>query len=176
MASFTTGNGAMTLHNGMRMIALIVTALLLTACGFHLRGQAGMPFNTLYLDAANPGTPFIADLRRSLEINNVKLVSTAEQADVVLNIVSEIPDKQILTLSGTGRVNEFQLSYRVSLRAYDLKLRDWIPAEEIALRRDYLYDDTKILAKEAEEALLYQSMRSDMVQQIVRRLSHAKPQ
>jgi len=155
---------------------LLLTTLLLTACGFHLRGQAGMPFDALYLDAANPGTPFITDLRRNLEANKVKLVNTAEQADVVLNIVSEIPEKQILTLGGSGRVNEFQLRYRVSLRAYDLEGQDWIPAEEIMLRRDYIYDDTKILAKEAEETLLYQSMRSDMVQQIVRRLSRAKPQ
>ena len=155
---------------------LLLTTLLLTACGFHLRGQAGMPFDALYLDAANPGTPFITDLRRNLEANKVKLVNTAEQADVVLNIVSEIPEKQILTLGGSGRVNEFQLRYRVSLRAYDLGGQDWIPAEEIMLRRDYIYDDTKILAKEAEETLLYQSMRSDMVQQIMRRLSRAKPQ
>lgn len=157
-------------------ILLLLTVLLLTACGFHLRGQAGMPFSTLYLDAASSGTPFIADLRRNLEANKVKLVSTAEQADVVLNIVSEIPEKQILTLGGSGRVNEFQLRYRVSLRAYDLKGQDWIPAEEVMLRRDHVYDDTKVLAKEAEETLLYQSMRSDMVQQIVRRLSRAKPQ
>jgi LPS-assembly lipoprotein len=155
---------------------LLLTVLLLTACGFHLRGAAGMPFDTLYLDAANPGTPFVAELRRNLEANKVKLVSTAEQADVVLNIVLELPEKQILTLGGSGRVNEFQLRYRVSLRAYDLKGQDWIPAEEMMLRRDYIYDDAKILAKEAEEALLYQSMRSDMVQQIVRRLSRAKPQ
>ena len=160
----------------LRMTTLFLTVLILTACGFHLRGQAGMPFGTLYLDAANPGTPFIAELRRNLEANKVKLVSTAEEADVVLNIVFEIPEKQILTLGGSGRVNEFQLRYRVSLRAYDLKQQDWIPAEEIMLRRDYVYDDTQILAKEAEEALLYQSMRSDMVQQIVRRLSRAKPQ
>jgi len=157
-------------------IFMLLTALLLTACGFHLRGHAGMPFDTLYLDAANPRTAFIADLRHNLEANKVKLVDTAEQADVVLNIVSEIPEKQILSLGGSGRVNEFQLLYRVSLRAYDLKQHDWVPAEEIVLRRDYVYDDTKILAKEAEEALLYQSMRSDMVQQIVRRLSRAKPQ
>jgi len=155
---------------------LLLTVLLLTACGFHLRGQAGMPFGKLYLDAANPDTPFIADLRRNLETSKVTLVNTAEQADVVLNIVSEIPEKQILTLGGSGRVNEFQLRYRVSLRAYDLKGQDWIPAEEMVLRRDYVYDDTKVLAKEAEEVLLYQNMRSDMVQQIVRRLSHAKPQ
>ncbi len=154
---------------------LLLTVLLLTACGFHLRGQAGMPFDTLYLDAANPNTAFIADLRRNLEANNVKLVNSAELAEVVLNIVSEVPEKQILTLGGSGRVNEFQLRYRVSLRAYGLK-QVWIPAEEIVLRRDYLYDDAKILAKEAEEALLYRSMRSDMVQQVVRRLSRAKPQ
>jgi LPS-assembly lipoprotein len=46
----------------------------------------------------------------------------------------------------------------------------------MALRRDYSYDDTEILAKESEETLLYQSMRSEMVQQIVRQLSRAKPQ
>lgn len=164
------------MRSRLLMTALLMTSLLLTACGFHLRGRADMPFSTLYLDAANSGTPFIADLRHKLESNKVKLVDTADQADVVLNIASEILDKQILTLGGSGRVNEFRLSFRVSLRAYDLKQQDWIPAEEFALRRDYSFDDTKILAKEAEENLLYQSMRSDMVQQIVRRLSKAKPQ
>ncbi len=156
--------------------ALLLATLLLGACGFHLRGQAGMPFNTLYLDTVNSKTPFISELRRSLEASKVKLAPTAEQADVVLKVVFEKYDKQILTLSGSGRVTEFRLIYSVSLRAYDHKQQDWIPAEEMALRRDYSYDDTKVLAKEAEETLLYQSMRSEMVQQIMRRLSHAKPQ
>ncbi len=157
-------------------IFIFSLSLLLAACGFHLRGQAGMPFTSLYVEAANPNTAFIQDLKRNLEFNKVELASKPEQADVILNIVSELPEKQILTLGGTGRVNEFQLRYRVSLRAYDLKQQDWIAAEEIVLYRDYTYDDTQILAKEAEEALLYQSMRSDMVQQIIRRLSRAKPQ
>ena len=156
--------------------ALLLATLLLGACGFHLRGQAGMPFNTLYLDTVNSKTPFISELRRSLEASKVKLAPTAEQADVVLKVVFENSNKQILTLSGSGRVTEFRLIYSVSLRAYDHKQQDWIPAEEMALRRDYSYDDTKVLAKEAEETLLYQSMRSEMVQQIMRRLSHAKPQ
>jgi LPS-assembly lipoprotein len=155
---------------------LLLTAFLLTACGYHLRGQAGMPFDKLYIESANPGSPFIRELRRDLEDNKVKLVNTALQADVVLHIVAEIPDKQILTLGSDGRVNEFRLSYRISLRAYDLKQQDWIPADEISMRRDFSYDDTKILAKEAEETLLFQSMRTEMVQLIVRRLSRAKPQ
>jgi LPS-assembly lipoprotein len=159
-----------------QLLALLFAAVLLAGCGFHLRGQAALPFNSLYLDAANPNSPFAKELRRNLESNKVKLVSTAEQADVVLNIVFDTPDKQILSLSGSGRVNEFQLFYRVSLRAYDLKQQDWIPAEEFVMRRNYYYDDKNVPAMEAQETLLYQSMRTDMVQQIVRRLSRAKPQ
>lgn len=159
-----------------QLLTLLFTAVLLAGCSFHLRGQAGMPFDTLYLDAANPNTPFIKELRRNLEANKVKLVNTSGEADVVLNIVSETSDKQILSLSGSGRVNEFQLFYRVSVRAYDLKQQDWIPSEEIVLHRDFPYDDSNVLAMEAEETLLYQSIRSDMVQQIVRRLGRAKPQ
>ena len=158
-----------------QLFILLLTTLLLGACGFHLRGQTEMPFNSLYLDTVNSKTPFVTELRRSLEAHKVKLAPTAEQADVVLKIVFENSDKQILTLSGSGRVTEFRLIYVVSLRAYDHKQQDWIPAEEMALRRDYFYDDNEVLAKEAEESLLYQSMHTEMVQQIMLRLSHAKP-
>jgi LPS-assembly lipoprotein len=156
-------------------ILALAMSLSLAACGFHLRGDAKLPFTKIYIEAANPASPLISELRSNLELNHVQLVSKPEQADVVLNIAFDLAEKQILTLGGSGRVNEFQLRYRVSMRAYDLQQREWMPADELLLMRDYSYDDTKILAKEAEEALLYQSMRSDMVQQIMRRLSHAKP-
>lgn len=159
----------------IRLLFLLTAAVLLSGCSFHLRGQEGMQFETLYLDAANPGTPFIKELRRSLAANNVKLLDSPKQADVVLNIVSEMPDKQILTLDASGRVNEFKLYYRVSLNAYDSQHNDLIPADRIEMRRDFPYDNNHVLAMEAEEALLYQSMRTDMVQQIVRRLSRIKP-
>jgi outer membrane lipopolysaccharide assembly protein LptE/RlpB len=42
------------------------------------------------------------------------------------------------------------------------------------LTRDFIYDNSQILAMTSEEEMLNQSMRSDMVQQIVRRLSHAR--
>jgi len=157
----------------MQLPFIAALALLLSACGFHLRGDAKMPFTTLYIEAA--GSPLVSELRDNLQASHIQLVNKADQADVVLNIAYDLPEKQILTLGGSGRVSEFQLRYRVSLRAYDLQQRIWLPAEELQMHRDYAYDDTKILAKEAEEALLYQSMRSDMVQQIMRRLSRAKP-
>lgn len=154
---------------------LLLTILFLTACGFHLRGQTAMPFDSLYISAANPNTSFVTDLRLRLETNRVKLADDPDHADVTLNIVFESTDKKILSLGGGGRVNEYRLIYRVSLRAFDQKQQDWIPSEEMEMHRDYSYDDAKVLAKEAEETLLYQSMRSEMAQQIIRRLSRAKP-
>ncbi len=158
---------------------LLLVALTLAACGFHLRGSkvsdVTFAFKSLYLKV--PGeTPFVVDLRRALTENKVTLTSSPDQAEVVLEVVSEQPTKQILSLSGRGRVQEYQLFYRVSLRAYDTKQNDWLPAEEIALSRIMPYDDTQVLAKEQEEALLYKDMRTDAVAQTMRRLTRAKPQ
>ena len=158
---------------------LLLMALTLAACGFHLRGSnlkdVQFAFKSLYLKA--PGeTPFVVDLRRVLKSNNIELLPVADKADLVLEVVSEQTTKQILSLSGAGRVKEYQLFYRVSLRAYDNQQNDWLPAEEISLSRILPYDDEQVLAKEQEEAALYKDMRVDAVSQAVRRLIRAKPQ
>jgi LPS-assembly lipoprotein len=164
--------------NATRLLLLAAT-LSLAACGFHLRGSdlKGMQFAFKSLYLKKPGeTPFVADLRRALTASKVSLTDTADQAELVLEVVSEQTAKQILSLSGSGRVKEYQLFYRVSLRAYDSKQNDWLSAEEILLSRILPYDDEQVLAKEQEEALLYKDMRTDAVAQTVRRLSRAKPQ
>jgi len=158
---------------------MILLALSLSACNFHMRGHnmqgSSFPFSSVYLKSPGP-SPFVSDLHDSLELYKIQLTATAAEADLTLEIVSEASSKQILALSGAGQVREFQLSYRVSLRAYDKQMQDWLPADEISLQRSLTYDDAQILAKEQEEALLYRDMRSDAVQQVMRRLSRAKPQ
>jgi LPS-assembly lipoprotein len=159
-----------------QIFAWLITVTLLAGCGFQLRGHADMPFKSIYLDTPNPKSLLVSELWRDLESSKVLLADSAEHADVVLNIISENPDKQILTLSSSGRVTEFRLIFRVSLRAYDHQKQDWIPAEVMELHRDFSYDDSLVLPKESEESMLSNSMRVEMADQIVRRLSRAKPQ
>lgn len=164
--------------NATRFLLLAAT-LSLTACGFHLRGSnlkdVTFAFKSLYLKA--PGeTQFVTDLRHALTSSKVALTTTSDDAELVLEVVSEQTTKQILSLSGSGRVQEYQLIYRISLRAYDNKQTDWLPADEIMLSRILTYDETQVLAKEQEEAMLYKDMRNDAVAQAMRRLSRAKPQ
>jgi LPS-assembly lipoprotein len=101
-------------------------------------------------------------------------VPFADDAEAVLKILGETQEKHILSLSSGGRVREFELRYRVAYRLTDKNSVDLAPPGEITLRRDMTYDDTLVLAKESEEALLYRDMKADAVQQMLRRLSVAQ--
>jgi LPS-assembly lipoprotein len=46
---------------------------------------------------------------------------------------------------------------------------------EIVQQRDISFNESAVLAKEAEEVLLYRDMQSDIVQQLLRRLAAVRP-
>lgn len=162
----------------MRAVLLVAATLLLSACGFHLRGHElqgkEYAFHSLYLKTTSE-TPFTTELRANLALNKIELASSPAQADLTLEVVAENTSRQIMALSGAGQIREFQLRYSVSLRAYDSQQNDWLNADEIMLQRSMTFTDAQILAKEQEEAMIMQDMRIDAVQQVLRRLSRAKP-
>ena len=146
--------------------------LLVAACGFQLRGTADVPFSNVYV----PGTTGIAlDLRRNIQAGtNARIVDDPKQADAVMQFTLESREKEILSLTGTGKVREYRLRYRVGFRVHDGKGGDYVPQNTLEITRDISFNDTEVLAKEAEEQLLYRDMQNDMVQQIMRRLSAAQ--
>lgn len=177
-AAARRGDGRFSLLSSLSSLlspaAAALLCLALAACGFQLRGTAPLPFTSLYVQA--PVTsPLAAQLKRAVRATSGTRVAEApEEAQVILQIMSELHEKQILSLSGGGRVSEYQLRYRVAFRLTDAKNREHIPASEIVLKRDYSFNDEQALAKEHEENLLYRDMRSDAVQQLVRRLQAAQ--
>jgi LPS-assembly lipoprotein len=152
-------------------LAVLAMALLLAACGFHLRGQAKLPFDTLYVDG---NTALLMQLKRNIAAGtNTKLVNQASAAEAIFAVDHEVRDKVILSLDTSGRVIEYQLRYRVGFTVRDGKGRDLVSPNEIALTRDVTFNNQP-LAIESEEALLYRDMQNDVVQQIVRRLAAAQ--
>ena len=149
-------------------------AALLAACGFHLRGQAELPFESLHIPGNNP---LAVELKRNVAAaSKTRLVDKPGDAQAVLGFTQELRDKIILSFSAAGRVSEYQLRYRVGFRVTDPKgAQVYLPSSEILVTRDMGYSDAQVLAKETEEALLFRDMQRDMVQQIMRRLVAAKP-
>jgi LPS-assembly lipoprotein len=154
--------------HGFSSLMLLTAALLLTACGFQLRGQAALPFDSMFIS----GPPlFVTQLSRAVRAGTrTQIAANPKDADVTLQILAEARDRAILSLSGSGRVRELQIRYRVTYRLYDKDNKELLAPSEILLRRDLTYSDTDVLGKEQEEALLYRDMQNDAVQQLVRRL------
>ena len=159
--------------SALRTALIVALCAALAACGFKLRGQQTFPFETISVPI---NTPLGFELKRNIAAasEQTKLVDNVADADAVLSILSEAQEKVILSLNTQGRVREFQLRYRVVYRVSSPKGLDFIAPTSVLLTRDITFND-QVLAKETEEAQLYREMRSDLVQQIVRRLGAAKP-
>ena len=144
---------------------------LLAACGFHLRGTANLPQETIYISAPSY-SPFANDLRRAIRAGtNTRVTDNAQYADATLYILNEYRLKSILSLTPQGTVREFQLRYAISYRLVGKEEKETVPPSEISLVRSYVFNDQQVLAAESEEALLYRDMQQDAVQQLLRRLS-----
>jgi len=149
----------------------------LNGCGFALRKAPDFAFTTLYSGLAE-SSPLGVELRRSLQATGkVKVISDARlinEAQVILDVLLDQREKVVLSLNSSGQVTEFQLRLRFRFRLRTLAGKELIPASEIALQRDISFNESAVLAKEAEETLLYRDMQSDLVQQIMRRLAAVK--
>ena len=153
-----------------RLFASAALCLALAGCGFHLRGQAELPFEVLYIDAP-PTSTFATQLRRVIGAGSkTRVTNNPAEADATLQVIAEVREKEILALSAGGRVREFQLRYRVGYQVFDKNKAMLTPPRDILMRRDFSFNDQDQLSKESEEALLYRDMQTDAVQQLVRRL------
>jgi LPS-assembly lipoprotein len=159
--------------NGLRRKVVLTPFVLLAGCGFQLRGTAQLPFASVYVPGATGGIAL--DLARNIEAGtNAKVVGDPKQAEAILEFTGEAREKEILSLTGTGRVREFRLRYRVGFRVHDGKGNLYVPQNTLELTRDVTFNDAEVLAKENEEQLLFRDMQGDMVQQIMRRLASAQ--
>lgn len=172
-----------------RLILSGAGAALLAGCGFQLRQAPDFVFSSLVLNAPD-SSPLAAELRRSLAADGkVQVLTTATAAtpvggaasapaaptapagQVLFDLLQETREKVVVGLNSSGQVREFQLRSKVRFRVRAAGGRELIPDTELEQHRDITFNEAAVLAKEAEESLLYRDMQTDMVQQLMRRLA-----
>jgi LPS-assembly lipoprotein len=163
------------LFNQAALAVLTVSSVsFLSACGFKLRGSFNYAFKTLlsgFVETSTLGNEF----KRLLASDDaVSIVKEAERAQVVLDVISEQREKAVVGITASGQVREFQLRIRLKFKLRTPSGKEIIPETELLVQRDVSFNESAVLAKEAEEGLLYRDMQTDMVQQLLRRLSAIK--
>ncbi len=152
--------------------ACLALFMLLSACGFALRGVTPMPFDTLYVGIADT-TQFGADVRRALRAAspNTKIVATPKEAQAILQQVSDTRSLREVSLNAQGRVEEYELGINYTFRLIDAKGRALIPDTTLSIYREMPYDDQIVQAKQGQIDTLFKTMQRDLVSRLLRRMT-----
>lgn len=159
---------------GRRLAIMAMASLLLSACGFHLRGHYELPAWLHSVSLTVPGQS--APLRKELELELARSNVNTSGGDTELEVTREILTKQTATVDSRAKAAEYTLVYAVDYRVNRKDAKTEGKTQTLILRRGYQYDTTNIVGKGTEEETLVQELRQDAASQIVRQLRAYKPQ
>jgi LPS-assembly lipoprotein len=156
--------------------ALVAAALAccLSACGFALKGAAQpLAFSQLQLQTQT-NSLLADDVRAALARRGIALVADVSSAVPRLALTDEARSRSVLSTNVNGRVREFQLKHAVTVQLWDGQGREWLAPISYTQTRDLSFDETKLLAKEAEELALYKEMQAELLVTVMRRLEASR--
>jgi LPS-assembly lipoprotein len=156
------------------LLASAPLAAVLAGCGFRLRGERELPFDTIFLGFP-PNSPLGAELARSIRAGSrTQVVEDRAKAQAILEVLGEAREREVLAVNAQGRTREYQLRLRFAFRVHDGKGGEYVPPNTVAIQRDIAFNESQVLAREAEEAVMFREMGYDLVQQVLRRLAAAQ--
>jgi len=153
-------------------------ALLVTSCGFQLRGSEQVRLDpqlqVMYLGAASPNSDIVRRVQNSLEVSGATLVATPGEAPYSLWIDQE--QERILTASVGGAAQATSKNLIMTV-AYTVKNRDGAVVagpEELRLEKLVQHNVLAVNASEREMSIARQDLRTRLAEQIIRQLQNLR--
>lgn len=151
---------------------------LLGACGFRLRGSVRMPNYPLLVRGETDATTLalIARLREGGVA--VWLSGDPKAPDTIDHVLVVHQDRRQRVVQGSnssGLVRELLLKVQFRWSLVNAKDEELIAPQELIEEQDMSYNETAALGKSEEEAALFESMQSRVVQTTIARLSRVTP-
>lgn len=148
---------------------ICAAALMLSACGFQLRGQQDYVFKRLAIVGMQPR--MAARLTRIIEgSSDTVITNSLDNADAVL-YVSESRSLNTLTLNALGVVEEYQLNYSLNYKLVSKTETMLIGPSIITLNHTMNYSTQSSPMQWQEFDLLYIDMQNDAVDQLTHALA-----
>jgi LPS-assembly lipoprotein len=148
---------------------IISLALLLSACGYHLRGAFQLPENMKNVYVEGGSGALLDQFKQVLKTSSANLSSSRTGAGIVIKVANEEFNRRVVSLSSRGKSNEFELEYRMDYEFANAKDALLMERQTVDIRREYYNDQTAVIAKENEENVIRNEMYQQAVQAILNR-------
>jgi len=148
-------------------------AVLLSACGFQLRGTGTNELSIKELDvsARNAYGDTVTQLRQTLESSGVRV---AAGATYKLVLVDEKETQRNLSYASASRASDIELN---SLVIYELQGRDHLPlmGDKVEVQKVVSHDGNNLVGSDSEIIQVRKEMRRELVQRLMVRLQQLTP-
>lgn len=153
------------------LAALLAVTALLAGCGFHLQGSSALPEGSrkLYVVTSDEVTPFAVELRRAIERAGGTLMPSSREAETVIRIRKDRSGRRVLSVSARNTPQEYEIFYNVEY-SVDRGGREVLETQPLEMTRNLSFDETQLLAKDREEAIIREAMARDLALLVTRRL------
>ena len=152
-------------------ITLLLGSLVLSGCGFKLRGSQPIPesLRVMHLDSVDRYSELAGLLKEQLALNSIRLQPALDNQTALLKLDRDKLDRRTLSLFANGQVAEYELIYTVR---YSVQPPGQDPQHfEFEIYRDYQDDPESALAKSKELKLVLNEMRTQAADKIIRQLA-----
>ena len=142
-------------------------------CGFRLQGHRTLPaqLRVSYVQAADRQSDFVQDLRKELLTSGAKLTTDSKDATAVVRILTDSFQRRVLSVSVTDQPVEYEITYLVHF-SVTADGKEILAEQEVSAVRDLTFDETILLAKNNEEAILRGALAHDLADVVMRRLTN----
>lgn len=148
---------------------ILSLALLLSACGYHLRGAIQLPENMKSIYVEGSSGALLDQFKQIMKTSSSALSSSRTGAGIVIKVANEEFNRRVVSLSSRGKSNEFELEYRLDYEFANAKDAPLMEKQTVEIRREYYNDQSAVIAKENEENVIRNEMYQQAVQTILNR-------
>ncbi|MEN1959578.1 LPS assembly lipoprotein LptE [Luteimonas sp. MJ246] len=159
-------------RHSLRLALPVLLALLVGACGFHLREPLQLPpeLAGVQVTARDPYSPLLQALTRTLERAGFDVPERAGPGVARLRILSERWESQPISVDQFGRAQEFTLRYAAVFSLLGGDGEELVPEQVIELSRDYVSLPANSSGSESEREMLSREMQREMAAAVLRRI------
>jgi LPS-assembly lipoprotein len=159
-----------------RWIPLVIFSLIISACGFHLRGMIDVPkwLTNISISSQNNDLEFISMLKSTFEGYNIEVNPEPSRAHYWLIINHVTYQRQIVSVGASTNPRQYQLILTVGYVLQTRKGKIIKTARQISVSRQLTVNNDRILGSNDEENILVHEMRQEAIVQLINRLSSAK--
>jgi len=157
----------------LKLTSVVLAASLLSACGFHLRGDYSIPeeLETVSLTSYDQYSSFTRMMKGQLRMSEVKIVPPAENIPNI-HLLGESVGERTLSLYQNTRAAEKELTFRASYRVTIPEIGS--KQFSTSVTRSYLDNPLTALAKSVERDMIEDEMRKLAASQIIRQMARLK--